>query len=109
MKDYILLIVVLAFYTTTTFAEPIIKKLNIRTVDDVKELRVKVINKMSERINSGELSEKQINLLEKRIIELSSKPLPTQDQINEMTQNNQDIPSIKERIKALRKLRKEGL
>ena len=64
MKIYILLTIFTIFYTTTTFAEPVLKMQDIRTIEDVKELRTKVINRMTKQINSGQLEMNEINILE---------------------------------------------
>ena len=106
MKIYILLTIFTIFYTTTTFAEPVLKMQDIKTVEDVKELRTKVIDRMTKRINSDQLKLNEINILEKRIALLSRKPLPTQEQIDWRIQNHKNIPSMKERIKNMKKFKR---
>ena len=82
MKNYLLPLVFATFFTSSVYADSEMKIKDIKTVEDVKEYRAMVINKMTDRLNSGDLTEERANLLEKRIAKLESKPLPTQEQIN---------------------------
>ncbi len=111
MKSYLFILIVFSvFYTTANIiAAPPLKIQDIRTVEDVKEFRSKIINEMTLRINSGQLNANQVSKLKKKILLLSSKPLPTQEQIDSLVEKYGDKPSLKEKIKIIRKLRKEML
>jgi len=99
MKNYLLPLVFATLFTSSVFADSDMKRKDIKTVDDVQEYRAMVINKMTERLNSGVLTEERANLLEKRIAKLESKPLPTQEQIDWRRANPRDISSIKQKRK----------
>ena len=58
------------------------KKKKIKTVEDVKEFRSHRIAMMTERLDSGELNPKQKRMIKERVSALSTKPLPTQEQID---------------------------
>ena len=67
MKTYLLPLVFATLFTSGVFADSVMKRKDIKTVEDVKEYRAMVINKMTDRLNSGDLTEERANLLEKRI------------------------------------------
>ena len=71
-----------AIFVTDASAEMSQKKKKIKTVEDVKELRSHRITMMNERLNSDELNPKQRRMIKERISALSTKPLPTQEQID---------------------------
>ena len=99
MKTYLLPLVFATFFTSSVFADSEMKRKDIKTVEDVKEYRATVINKITERLNSGDLTEERANMLEKRIAKLESKPLPTQEQIDWKLANPIDISSMKQKRK----------
>ena len=55
MKTTLLPIMLTAVFTVNTFADVELKRKNINTVEDVKEYRAQVIDKMTERLDSGEV------------------------------------------------------
>ena len=95
MKTRLLPIMLTAVFTVNTFADVELKRKNINTVEDVKEYRAQVIDKMTERLDSGELNQQRANVLAKKIALLSDKPLPTQEQIDWRVENRSDIISMK--------------
>ena len=99
MKNYLLPLVFATLFTSSVFADSEMKRKDIKTVEDVKEYRAMVINKMTDRLNSGDLTEERANLLEKRIARFESKPLPTQEQIDWRLANPRDISSMKQKRK----------
>ena len=99
MKNYLLPLVFATLFTSSVYADSEMKRKDIKTVEDVKEYRATVINKITERLNSGDLTEERANMLEKRIAKLESKPLPTQEQIDWRLANPRDISSIKQKRK----------
>jgi hypothetical protein len=99
MKTYLLPLVFATLFTSSVFADSEMKRKDIKTVEDVKEYRAMVINKMTDRLNSGDLTEERANLLEKRIARFESKPLPTQEQIDWRLANPIDISSMKQKRK----------
>lgn len=99
MKNCLLPLVFATLFTSSVFADSEMKRKDIKTVEDVKEYRAMVINKMTDRLNSGDLTEERANLLEKRIARFESKPLPTQEQIDWRLANPRDISSMKQKRK----------
>lgn len=99
MKTYLLPLVFATLFTSSVFADSEMKRKDIKTVEDVKEYRAMVVNKMTDRLNSGDLTEERANLLEKRIARFESKPLPTQEQIDWRLANPRDISSMKQKRK----------
>ena len=99
MKTYLLPLVFATLFTSSVFADSEMKRKDIKTVEDVKEYRAMVINKTTDRLNSGDLTEERANLLEKRIARFESKPLPTQEQIDWRLANPRDISSMKQKRK----------
>ena len=103
MKTKLIPIMLTAVFTVNAFADVELKRKNIKTVEDVKEYRAQVIDKMNQRLDSGELKDKRANALEKRIALLSDKPLPTQEQIDWRVENRSGKKSIiKRKGKGLR-------
>ena len=82
MKIKLFAILCAAIFVTDVSAEMNQKKKKIETVEDVKELRSHRIAMMTQRLDSGELNPKQKRMIKERISALSSKPLPTQEQID---------------------------
>ena len=107
MKNYLLPLVFATFFTSSVYADSEMKIKDIKSVEDVKEYRAMVINKMTDRLNSGDLTEERANLLEKRIAKLESKPLPTQEQIDWILANPRDNLSMKQKRKIKGFLKKE--
>ena len=99
MKTRLLPIMLTAVFTVNAFADVELKRKNINTVEDVKEYRAQVIDKMTERLDSGELNQQRANVLAKKIALLSDKPLPTQEQIDWRVENRSDIISMKRKGK----------
>ena len=99
MKNYLLPLVFATLFTSSVYADSEMKRKDIKTVEDVKEYRATVINKMTDRLNSGDLTEERANLLEKRIVRFENKPLPTQEQIDWKLANPRDISSMKQKRK----------
>ena len=94
MKTKLIPIMLTVVFTVNAFADVEPKRKNIKTVEDVKEYRAQVIDKMKQRLDSGELKDKRANALEKRIALLSDKPLPTQEQIDWRVENHLGKKSI---------------
>ena len=92
-----------AVFTVNAFADVEIKRKNIKTVEDVKEYRAQVIDKMTERLDSGELNQKRANVLAKKISLLSDKPLPSQEQIDWRVENRLDNNFMKRKGKKQKK------
>ncbi len=103
MKTKLMPIMLTAVFTVNAFADVELKRKNINTVEDVKEYRAQVIDKMTERLDSGELNQQQANVLAKKIALLSDKPLPTQEQIDWRVENRSDIISMKRKGKKQKK------
>ena len=103
MKIKVLSIIFATIFSTSIFADSEGKRKDIKTVEDVKEYRVQVIDKMTERLDSGELNQQRANVLAKKIALLSDKPLPTQEQIDWRVENRSDIISMKRKGKKQKK------
>ena len=82
MKIKLFAVLCAAIFVTDVSAEMNQKKKKIKTAEDVKELRSHRIAMMTQRLDSGELNPKQKCMIKERISALSSKPLPTQEQID---------------------------
>ena len=76
------LVIAICFLSASVFADSDMKSKDISTVDDVKELRALMIKRMNTKLASGDLDERRVKFLEKRIALLETKPLPTQEQLN---------------------------
>ena len=99
MKIKLFAVLCAAIFVADVSAELNQKKKKIKTVEDVKELRSDRIAMMTERLNSGELNPKQKRMIKKRISALSTKPLPTQEQIDWAIKNK----GLKKKIRNYRK------
>ena len=82
MKIKLFAILCAAIFVTDVSAEMNQNKKKIKTVEDVKEFRSHRLAMMTERLDSDELNPKQKRMIKERISALSSKPLPTQEQID---------------------------
>ena len=77
-----MLIIAICFFSASVLADTNNQRRGISTVDDVKEVRALMIKRMNTRLTSGDLSDKQVNFLMKRIVNLETRPLPIQEQID---------------------------
>ena len=110
MKIYLMPITLIMLFATPANAESELKINDIKTIEDVQEFRNNLINKMTNILNSNELSEERVTMIEKRIYKLSNKPLPTQEQIDWRIENPVDIKTMRERKEKLkRKIQKKIL
>ena len=82
MKIKLFAIFCAAIFVADVSAEMNQKKKKIKTVEDVKELRSHRIAMMTQRLDSDELNPNQKRVIKERISALSTKPLPTQEQID---------------------------
>jgi hypothetical protein len=82
---------------------------DIKTVSDVEDVRNELIDRMTEILISGKLSEKRAKMLEDRITKISTKPLPTQEQIDWRLNNPIDISKILEQRGFKRDMRSKML
>ena len=82
MKIKLFAVLCAAIFVTDVSAEMNQNKKKIKTVEDVKEFRSHRLAMMTERLDSDELNPKQKRMIKERISALSSKPLPTQEQID---------------------------
>ena len=67
MKTKLLPIMLTAVFTVNAFADVELKIKNIKTVEDVKEYRAQVIDKMTQKLDSGRLRNKREIAFKKRI------------------------------------------
>ena len=87
MKIKLFAILCAAIFFTDVSAEMNQNKKKIKTVEDVKEFRSHRIAMMTQRLDSGELNPKQKRMIKERISAISTKPLPTQEQIDWVIKN----------------------
>ena len=87
------LVIAICFLSASVFADSDMKRKDISTVDDVKELRALMIKRMNTKLASGDLDERRVKFLEKRIALLETKPLPTQEQLNWRKENRKAVKS----------------
>ena len=99
MKIKLFAILCAAIFVTDGSAEMDLKKKKIKTVEDVKEFRSHRIVMMTERLDSDELNPKQKRMIKERISALSTKPLPTQEQIDWALKNK----DLKKMMRSYRK------
>ena len=88
-----MLIIAICFFSASVLADTNNQRRGISTVDDVKEVRALMIKRMNTRLTSGDLSDKQVNFLMKRIVNLETRPLPTQEQIDWRKENREAVKS----------------
>ena len=99
MKIKLFAILCAAIFVTDVSAEMNQKKIKIKTVEDVKKIRSHRIAMMTERLDSDQLNAKQKRMIEERVSALSTKPLPTQEQIDWAIKSN----DLKKMIRNCRK------
>jgi len=75
---------------------------SIKTVEDVQMVRNKLIDRMTEILASGKLTDERAQILEERINKLSRKPLPTQEQVNWRVENPVNISELRQKRGGLR-------
>ena len=75
----------------------------------VEDVRNELIDRMTEILISGKLPEKRAKMLEDRITKISTKPLPTQEQIDWRLNNPIDISKIMEQRGFKRDMRSKML
>ena len=75
----------------------------------VEDVRNELIDRMTEILISGKLPEKRAQMLEDRITKISTKPLPTQEQIDWRLNNPIDISKIMEQRGFKRDMRSKML
>tara|TARA_B100000470_G_C19457527_1_gene244401 strand:- start:150 stop:509 length:360 start_codon:yes stop_codon:yes gene_type:complete len=85
-----ILVIAAWFLCASVFADEGMKRkyMDISTVDDVREFRASKIERMNAKLASGDLNERRVKFLKKRISLLQTKPLPTQEQINWLKENH---------------------
>ena len=81
MKKIVVLVIAVCFMSATNVYAHKMKHKAV-TVDQVKEYRTLVLERMNTRLESGELTEEQNASLTKRIASFEARPLPTQEQID---------------------------
>ena len=82
MKKIKGLIIAVCFLSASVFADSDMKRKDISTIEDVKEFRVLILERMNTKLVSGDLDKRGVKFLKKRITLLETKPLPTQEQID---------------------------
>jgi hypothetical protein len=87
------LVIAICFLSASVFADNDMKRKDISTVDDVKELRALMIKRMNTKLASGDLGKREVKFLENRIALLETKPLPTQEQIDWRKENREAVKS----------------
>ena len=87
------LVIAICFLSASVFADSDMKRKDISTVDDVKELRSLMIKRMNTKLASGDLGKREVKFLENRIALLETKPLPTQEQIDWRKENREAVKS----------------
>ena len=103
MKIKLFAILCAAIFVTDVSAEMNQKKKKIKTVEDVKEFRSHRIAMMTERLDSGELNPKQKRMIKERVSALSTKPLPTQEQIDWAIKNKNLKKTMRNYRKGMKK------
>jgi hypothetical protein len=96
MKTNLLSLTLIILFSSSVMANSGMSIQDIRTVEDVLDIRNTLIYKMTEILNSENLSEDKAMIIEKRIELLSNKPLPTQEQIDWRVENPIDFHSLKQ-------------
>ena len=103
MKTNLLSLTLITLFSSSVMANSEMSIKDIQTVEDVLEIRNKLIYKMTEILNSENLSEDKAMIIEKRIELLSNKPLPTQEQIDWRVENPLDFYSLKQKKDQLKR------
>lgn len=103
MKTNLLSLTLITLFSSSVMANSEMSIKDIQTVEDVQDIRNKLIYKMTEILNSENLSEDKAMIIEKRIELLSNKPLPTQEQIDWRVENPLDFYSLKQKKDKLKR------
>ena len=103
MKTNLLSLTLITLFSSSVMANSGMSIKDIRTVEDALDIRNKLIYKMTEILNSENLSEDKATIIEKRIELLSNKPLPTQEQIDWRVENPLDFHSLKQKKDKLKR------
>ena len=103
MKTNLLSLTLITLFSSSVMANSGMSVKDIRTVEDALDIRNKLIYKMTEILNSENLSEDKTMIIEKRIELLSNKPLPTQEQIDWRVENPLDFHSLKQKKDQLKR------
>jgi Na+-transporting NADH:ubiquinone oxidoreductase subunit NqrC len=103
MKTNLLSLTLITLFSSSVMANSEMSIKDIQTVEDVLDIRNKLIYKMTEILNSENLSEDKAKIIEKRIELLSNKPLPTQEQIDWRVENPLDFNSLKQKKDMLKR------
>ena len=102
MKNYLYSFILTIFFTSPVIADTELKirtiLKDIKTVEDVQDVRNQLIDILTERLDSGELTPNQVSMFEQRIAFLSNKPLPPQKQIDWRIKNPIIISLMKQRL-----------
>ena len=102
MKNYLYSFILTIFFTSPVIADTELKirtiLKDIKTVEDVQDVRNQLIDILTERLDSGDLTPNQVSMFEQRIAFLSNKPLPTQEQIDWRIKNPISISLMKQRL-----------
>ena len=103
MKIKLFAVICATIFVTDVSAEMNQNKKKIKTVEDVKEFRSHRLAMMTERLDSDELNPKQKRMIKERISALSTKPLPTQEQIDWAIKNKDLKKMIRNYRKGMKK------
>ena len=103
MKIKLFAILCAAIFVTDVSAEMNQKKIKIKTIEDVKEFRSHRIAMMTEKLDSDQLNPKQKRMIKERVSALSTKPLPTQEQIDWAIKNKDLKNMIRNYRKGMKK------
>jgi len=103
MKTNLLSLTLITLFSSSVMANSEMSIKDIQTVEDVLDIRNKLIFKMTEILNSENLSEDKAMIIEKRIELLSNKPLPTQEQIDWRVENPLNFNSLKQKKDMLKR------
>ena len=103
MKTNLFSLTLIALFSSSVMANSGLSIKDIQTVEDVLDIRNKLIYKMTEILNSENLSEDKAMIIEKRIELLSNKPLPTQEQIDWRVENPLDFHALKQKKDKLKR------
>ncbi len=102
MKNYLYSFILTIFFTSPVIADTELKirtiLKDIKTVEDVQDVRNQLIDILTERLDSGELTPNQVSMFEQRIVFLSNKPLPTQEQIDWRIKNPINISLMRQKL-----------
>ena len=77
-----ILFALVLFFSVSLVNASDVKRKEMRTVENVKEMRESQIERLTERLSQEGLGEQKRIRIERRIAMLQSKPLPSQEQID---------------------------